>query len=191
VSVALLEVDALETGYSAPIIGPVTFCVERGQVVGLVGPNGIGKSTLLKAIADSAQIFGGTVSRRDGLTIAWMEQQQARLPEMPFDGWEYLRYAQATRHTPPERLASWLDQRVDSLSGGQFQFLRCWAALGGNAELVLLDEPTNNLDEDSADALRTILGRDGAGRSDRAVLIVSHDQKFLEGICDRVLDIRG
>jgi ATPase subunit of ABC transporter with duplicated ATPase domains len=79
VSVALLEVDALETGYSAPIIGPVTFCVERGQVVGLVGPNGIGKSTLLKAIADSAQIFGGTVSRRDGLTIAWMEQQQARL----------------------------------------------------------------------------------------------------------------
>jgi ATPase subunit of ABC transporter with duplicated ATPase domains len=191
VSATLLEVDALETGYSAPIIGPITFSVERGHVVGLVGPNGIGKSTLLKAIADNAQIFGGTVTRRDGLTIAWMEQQQARLPEMPFDGWEYLRYAQATRHAPPERLASWLDQRVDSLSGGQFQFLSCWAALGGSAELVLLDEPTNNLDDASADALRTILGHDGAGRSERAVLIVSHHRAFLEGICDRVLDICG
>ncbi len=190
-SVTLLEVEALETGYSAPIIGPITFSVERGHVVGLVGPNGVGKSTLLKAIADNAQIFGGTVTRKDGLTIAWMEQQQARLPEMPFDGWEYLSYAQATRHAPPERLASWLDQRIDSLSGGQFQFLSCWAALGGSAELVLLDEPTNNLDDASADALRTILRRDGAGRSNRAVLIVSHDQAFLEGICDRVLDIRG
>lgn len=190
-SATLLEVDALETGYSAPIIGPITFRVERGQVVGLVGPNGIGKSTLLKAIADNAQIFAGTVTRRDGLTIAWMEQQAPRLPEMPFDGWEYLRYAQATRHAPPERLASWLDQRVDSLSGGQFQFLSCWAALGGSAELVLLDEPTNNLDDASADALRAILRHDDASRSDRAVLIVSHDHAFLEGICDRVLDICG
>jgi zinc transport system ATP-binding protein len=185
----LLEVDALETGYSEPVIGPISFRVERGQVVGLVGPNGIGKSTLLKAIADGAQIFSGRVFRKDGLTIAWMEQQQVRLPEMPFNGWEYLRYAGATQHAPPDRLARWLDQRVDSLSGGQFQFLSCWSALGGNAELVLLDEPTNNLDEESADALRAILRHDGAARADRAVLIVSHDHAFLRGICDRVLDI--
>ena len=186
---ALLEVEALETGYSRPVIGPISFRVERGQVVALVGPNGSGKSTLLKAIADSAQIFAGRVVRKPDLTIAWMEQQQLRLAEMPFSGWEYLRFTGAVHEEPPPRLAAWLDRRVDSLSGGQFQLLSCWTALGSAAELVLLDEPTNNLDEESARALREFLTRDRAERGNRSVLIVSHDPAFLEGICDWALEV--
>jgi len=182
----LLEVDALETGYTSAIVGPVSFRIDRGQIVGLAGPNGSGKSTLLKAIADNANIFGGQVIRREGLTIAWMEQEHLRMPEMPFSGWEYLRFTDADHHAPPQRLVDWLDKRVDSLSGGQFQLLTCWMALGGTAELVLLDEPTNNLDEESAHVLRDVLARE---RGDRSILLVSHSPEFLEGLCDHVLEI--
>jgi ATPase subunit of ABC transporter with duplicated ATPase domains len=182
----LLQVDALETGYTSSIIGPISFRIDRGQIVGLAGPNGSGKSTLLKAIADDANIFRGQVVRREGLTVAWMEQEHLRMPEMPFTGWEYLRFTDATRHEPPPRLADWLDKRVDSLSGGQFQLLTCWMALGGAADLVLLDEPTNNLDEHSAHVLRDILARE---RGDRSILLVSHNPEFLEGLCDRVLEL--
>ncbi len=182
----LLEVDALETGYTSAIVGPISFRIDRGQIVGLVGPNGSGKSTLLKAIADNASIFGGQIIRREGLSIAWMEQEHRRMSEMPFSGWEYLRFTDADRQAPPQRLANWLDRRVDSLSGGQFQLLTCWMALGGTADLVLLDEPTNNLDEESAHVLRDILARE---RGDRSILLVSHNPEFLENLCDRVLEL--
>jgi ATPase subunit of ABC transporter with duplicated ATPase domains len=182
----LLEIDAVETGYAHPVIGPLSLRVGRGEIVGLAGPNGTGKSTLLKAIADTAQIFGGHITRKPGLTLAWMEQQHVRLGQMPFNGWEYLRYANAERHPPPPRLSGWLDQRVDSLSGGQFQLLSCWAALGTAAELVLLDEPTNNLDEESMSTLRDLLTE---RRGDRAVLLVSHERAFLEQVCSRVLEV--
>jgi ATPase subunit of ABC transporter with duplicated ATPase domains len=182
----LLQVDALVTGYTSAVVGPISFRIDRGQVVGLAGRNGSGKSTLLKAIADNANIFGGQVVRREGLTIAWMEQEHLRMAEMPFSGWEYLRFTDATRHEPPQRLADWLDKRVDSLSGGQFQLLTCWMALGSAADLVLLDEPTNNLDEESAHVLRDVLARE---RGDRSILLVSHNPEFLEGLCDRVLEL--
>ncbi|HSG64248.1 MAG TPA: ATP-binding cassette domain-containing protein [Gammaproteobacteria bacterium] len=182
----LLALDAVETGYAAPVIGPLSLRIDRGEIVGLAGPNGAGKSTLLKAIADGAQIFGGRITRKPGLTIAWMEQQHVRLARMPFNGWEYLRFANADEDAPPPRLRNWLDQRVDSLSGGQFQLLSCWTALGTKAELVLLDEPTNNLDEESMSALRDLLIQ---GRDDRAILLVSHDRDFLEQVSGRVVDV--
>jgi ATPase subunit of ABC transporter with duplicated ATPase domains len=184
---AILEIRALEAGYTAPIIGPVSFDILPGEVLGLVGPNGSGKSTLLKAIADDARVFAGEIRRKSGLDVAWMEQQAVRLPEMPFSGREYLHFAAADREPPPGQMLAWLDQRIDSLSGGQFQLLRCWAVLACEAELVLLDEPTNNLDTRSERALADALNRDYAERS---VLLVSHDRDFLKRVCDRVLEIR-
>jgi ATPase subunit of ABC transporter with duplicated ATPase domains len=183
---ALLDVRALEAGYSSAIVGPATFQVTAGEVLGLVGPNGSGKTTLLKAIADSARIFSGEICREAGLTIAWMEQQALRLAEMPFSGREFLRFAEADEASPPAQMLDWLDQRIDSLSGGQFQLLRCWAALASEARLVMLDEPTNNLDIDSEQALAAALTREYRGRG---VLLVSHDRAFLRHVCDRVLDV--
>ena len=183
---ALLEVHALEAGYAAPVVGPVSLHVDPGEVVGLVGPNGSGKSTLLKAIANHVRIFKGDIWRNPDASIAWMDQRPVRLPEMPFDGREYLRYAAATGEPPPPHLEGWLDQRVDSLSGGQFQLLRCWTALGTDSDLVLLDEPTNNLDRESEEILAEVLTRENDHRS---VLVVSYDRAFLERVCDRVIVI--
>ena len=182
----LIRVTGLEAGYEAPVVGPVSFSVAPGEVFGLVGPNGSGKSTILKAIADHVRIFDGDIALKPGLKIAWMDQQPVRLPEMPFSAKEYLRYADATREDPPAHLAAWLDQRVDSLSGGQFQLLGCWTVLGSRAELLLLDEPTNNLDIDSERTLIDILAQK---RDRRGVLLVSHDRNFLDRVCDRMLDV--
>lgn len=184
----LVQVDQLEAGYGTPVVGPLSFVVEPGEVIGLTGPNGAGKSTILKAIANGVHVFSGEIRKRDLMEIGWMEQHPARLVEMPFSGWEYLRYTGAREQDPPERMAIWLDQRVDSLSGGQFQILYLWAVLAGTAELLLLDEPTNNLDEESSaiveQALKAVRGR-------RAALVVSHERKFLETVSHRVLEVPG
>jgi zinc transport system ATP-binding protein len=185
-SETLVDLDAVEAGYTRAVVGPLSLRVDQGEIVGLAGPNGAGKSTLLMAIAGAAQIFGGHIRRKPGLTLALLEQQHVRLGQMPFDGWEYLRFAGADKDDPPPRLRDWLDHRVDSLSGGQFQLLCCFSALSTTADIVLLDEPTNNLDEHSMRTLRDLLVR---GRDDRAILLVSHDRGFLEQVCGRVLDV--
>jgi ABC-2 type transport system ATP-binding protein len=182
----LIHVTGLEAGYEAPVVGPVSFFVEPGEVFGLVGPNGSGKSTILKAIAGHVRVFDGNIELSPDLKVAWMDQQPVRLPEMPFSAREYLHYAEASREDPPAHLANWLDRRVDSLSGGQFQLLGCWTVLGSRADLLLLDEPTNNLDVESEQALIDILSHK---QDRRGVLLVSHDRNFLDQVCDRILEV--
>lgn len=183
----LLAAKDLQAGYGgAPVVGPLSFLVNGGEVIGFWGPNGCGKSTLLKAIANNARIVAGRLHKAPGLRLGWQLQQPVRLDEMPFSGWEYLRYAQAERERPPALLIPWLERRVDVLSGGQFQLLAVWAVLGSGAELVLLDEPTNNLDP-TGEAMLVDLVKVRRGR--RAVLLVSHERGFLERACDRVVEI--
>ena len=182
----LLVASGLVAGYTAPVIGPLSFSLHPGEVVGLWGANGCGKSTLLRAIAEKARIFAGHLERPSSLTLRWQMQQPTRLDEMPLDGHDYLRFAQADRAAPPARLAPWLHRRVDTLSGGQFQLLAVWSMLGGSADLVLLDEPTNNLDPGSEQLLAEMLRSE---QGHRAALVVSHERQFLEKACNRVLEI--
>lgn len=182
----MLSIAELRAGYEEAVMGPISFTIDAGEILGLAGPNGSGKSTLLKAIGGEARVFDGHITSKPRLTVAWMEQQPVRLPEMPFDGYEYLRFARADKAAPPAQMEQWLGQRIDSLSGGQFQLLACWTALGCQAELIILDEPTNNLDTESESTLENILLGD---RGQRGILIVSHDRSFLEKVCDRVLEV--
>ena len=185
-SLPLLQVEELEAGYHAPVMGPLSFQVNPGEIVGLAGPNGTGKSTLLKAVANGVHVFAGEIRKRAGLEIGWMVQQPVRLTEMPFSGWEYLRFTRGTAGQPPALMTRWLDQRVDSLSGGQFQLLCLWSVLNGSGELLLLDEPTNNLDQDAVQVVMSSLCED---QGNRAVVVVSHERQFLEQVADRVLEI--
>ena len=90
----LLRVEGLVAGHrTAPVIGPMTFTLSPGEVIGLWGANGVGKSTLLNAIAGTARPFAGTIRRRPGLTLAYQEQRPARLPLMPMTGRDLLRAA--------------------------------------------------------------------------------------------------
>jgi len=185
-TVELLRVEGLVAGYARPVIGPLSFSVSRGEVLGLWGGNGTGKSTVLNAIARGARILGGTVERAPGLTLAYQEQQPVRLPVMPLTGYDLLRTAGGDHAKPPEALAAILPRRIDTLSGGQYQLLCVWAALGSAMDLVLLDEPTNNLDPTTESRLVEILAEQ---RGRRAVLLVSHERRFLDAACSRVLAV--
>lgn len=196
-SAPLLRIDHLVAGYGRPVVGPISLEILPGEVVGLWGANGCGKSTLLNAIADRADVLAGRIVRRPGLVLAYQEQQPVRLPTMPVTGRELLGYAGASLEGLPADLQPALRQRLDRLSGGQYQLLCVWAALAGPADLILLDEPTNNLDPEREALLTAMLNRLGqttrghaGGRiAGRGVLLVSHERRFLDGACTRVVQI--
>jgi zinc transport system ATP-binding protein len=184
----LLELDGLVTGWSRPLIGPTSLSLRRGEVVGLWGANGCGKSTLLAAITGQARCFGGQIRRAAGLRLGVQTQAPVRMRPLPLTAREFLKIAGAdcSGAALPPTLEHLLPWRLDRLSGGQSQLLAVWAALAGGADLILLDEPTNNLDPDHSSVLGEMLA---AGREDRAVLLVGHERDFLERQCTRLMTL--
>lgn len=185
---ALLVLDQAVAGHGGPVTAPTSFALSRGECLGLLGPNGVGKSTLLHAVLGTARLWSGQIRRQAGLRLRHLPQRPARPAELPLTGREMLTHLGALAIPPPPSLARRLDQRVDRLSGGEYQLLCLWACLAGDADLVLLDEPTNNLDR-----AHTYLAAEeiNAERGRRATLIVSHDLAFLERTCTRVIDLAG
>jgi ATPase subunit of ABC transporter with duplicated ATPase domains len=188
----LLDVKALVAGWSRPIVGPVSLRLAPGEIVGLWGANGSGKSTLLSAIAGGARCFAGRVRRLPGLKVAVLPQAPVRFSPLPVTGRELLSIAGVVTSSGrgasdlPDSLARLLPQRLDRVSGGQHQLLSVWAALAGRGRLVLLDEPTNNLDPTHEALLGEFLA---ARAADRAVLLVSHERDFLAAHCTRVVEL--
>lgn len=182
----LLELDAVVAGYAGPVVGPVSFTLAAGEVLGLEGPNGVGKSTLLGAITGTSRCFSGKVHRAPGVRVAHHRQRPELPPEVPMLGRELLRLTGAERTPAPALLQPLLDRPLSAFSGGQFQFLQAWACLGGDASVVLLDEPTNNLDQSGMDALSDLLRQYAPGRG---VIMVSHEPDFLARHCSRIVEV--
>lgn len=186
----LLAVDMVQAGWSlaaGPVIGPVSFTVAAGEIVGLAGPNGAGKSTLLGAVSGGARVFSGRVALADGARLALQTQQLPDIDGVPICGAELLRLTGAPIAGLPPWLGHRLSLRMDELSGGQRQFLYLWACLAAPGEVVLLDEPTNNLDPAGVDFLATALRQRAAAGA--AIVLVSHDAEFLAGICQRTVNV--
>ena len=181
--IALTEVTA---GYDQPVVGPVSLTVAAGEVVALWGPNGSGKTTLLNAVGGSARVFGGTVLRRAGLQVAHQHQNPLPLDNVPLSGRELLALTRADPASLPEAVRPLLARRLSELSGGQLQFLQVWASLASPAALVLLDEPTNNVDPSGVRLLEAALhARDPA----RGFVLVSHDRRFVDGVATRLVEM--
>jgi zinc transport system ATP-binding protein len=187
---SLLTLHEAVAGYARPVSPPASFALARGETLGLAGPNGAGKSTLLKAVLGTARLHGGTLVVAAGARLACLPQRPQRLAETPLSGRDLLRCLGAEDLAPPARLKEKLALRADRLSGGEYQLLCLWACLAGDADLVLLDEPTNNLDPAHA---RLAAEEIAAGRERRATLVVSHDRAFLDAVCSRIvtLEARG
>ena len=181
----LFKTEQLVAGWHQPANLPFDLVLMAGEVVGLTGANGVGKSTLLAALAGRSRIFSGMLQTREGLRIALQTQDIPPVDGLPLSGRELLALTGASDQGLPSWLAERIDQRLDRLSGGQRHYLSLWAILHAPADLVLLDEPTNNLDAAGVSHLVAHLRERAAMGA--GVLVVSHDHEFVRQVCDRTL----
>ncbi|PZP60965.1 MAG: ABC transporter [Azospira oryzae] len=182
----LLELAGVRAGYGAPVVGPISFSVAWGEVVGLWGRNGSGKTTLLNAIAGAARVFDGRIVKPESARLAYQRQNAPPVAGLPVCAQDLIDLTGAHAERLPAFLKPMLRARLDTLSGGQRQFFQVWACLAAPADLVLLDEPTNHLDPWAETALAEALRSLGP---DRAVLLVSHERDFLDRVCHRIVEI--
>jgi len=183
---ALVVLDRVVAGYERPVVGPFSLAIEPGEVVAIIGPNGAGKTTLLNAITGVAHVFAGTVNRRPGLLVSHHAQGPLSLNNVPLSGSELLALTGTDLTGLPDAARPLLSRRLSELSGGQLQILQVWASLAAPVDLVLLDEPTNNLDVPTVAMLEAAIRARPAGR---AIVIVSHDRRFVESVASRVKEL--
>ncbi len=160
------------------IIQDVSFQIEKGKVIGLVGPNGGGKSTILKALLGLVPLSAGQIVFEKPLSFGYLPQRPPNSFDLPITVSEALHIYRATTPKAKELLARLkLNHIVHSplyqLSGGELQKVFFIIALAENPDLILLDEPSASIDSESDEALRQlILSEKQAGKS---IIIVSHD----------------
>jgi ATP-binding cassette subfamily F protein 3 len=179
-------------GDGRPLLDDVAFAVAFGERVGIVGPNGSGKSTLLRAIAGLVVPTDGEL--RLGLTVrvgyyaqeqetlppdqtplAWIRQQHALTEQAGITRLRHLLLTYEDMHAP-----------IGRLSGGQKSRLQFERLMLGDYNLLVLDEPTNNIDIASAEVLESALQT-----FQGTAIIVSHDRYLLDNAVDRILELPG
>ncbi|HFK1749208.1 TPA: ABC-F family ATP-binding cassette domain-containing protein [Bacillus cereus] len=188
----VLQVNDAIIGYDEnPIIEHVTMRLTRGDSVALVGPNGIGKSTLLKSIVNKLPLLNGDVSFGSNVSVGYYDQEQANLTSSK----RVLNELWDEYPLQPEKeirtiLGSFLFtgddvlKPVSSLSGGQKARLALAKLMMQKSNLLILDEPTNHLDLNSKEILENAL-IDYPG----TLLFVSHDRYFINRVTTTVVEL--
>lgn len=188
----VLSVDSLAVGYQDEKVSEsISFRAYRGESIALVGPNGIGKSTLLKTIIKRLPALAGTVSYGTNLSIGYYDQEQAELTSnkrILNELWDDypLKSEKEIRTVLGNFLFSGDDvlKIVSTLSGGEKARLALAKLMLEKANVLILDEPTNHLDLDSKEVLENAL-IDYPG----TILFVSHDRYFINRIATKVLEL--
>ncbi|MBT2578921.1 ABC-F family ATP-binding cassette domain-containing protein [Bacillus sp. ISL-8] len=183
--------DATIGYYQEPIIEHVNMRLTRGDSVALVGPNGIGKSTLLKSIVNKLQLLHGNVAFGSNVSVGYYDQEQANLTSSKRvlnELWdEYpLQPEKEIRTILGNFLFTGDDvlKPVSSLSGGQKARLALAKLMMQKSNLLILDEPTNHLDLNSKEILENAL-IDYPG----TLLFVSHDRYFINRVTTTVVEL--
>jgi ATP-binding cassette subfamily F protein uup len=180
-----------------PVVEDFSTRVMRGDKIGFIGPNGSGKTTLLKLILGELAPDAGTVRLGTKLAVAYFDQlrsaldDEATLADTISPGSDFVEVDGARKHVisylgdflfPPERARA----PVKSLSGGERNRLLLARLFSRPANVLVLDEPTNDLDIDTLELLETLL-QDYAG----TLLLVSHDRAFLDNVVTQTIASEG
>ena len=201
----------------------LTFGINRGRRVALVGANGAGKSTLLKLLSGQLAPMEGKVVRSKELKLGYLEQDPqfvkgATISDFIFASdnvqQQLIRRYEELLEDDPENYAeiervteeisnndAWeyehniktilgrldihhLEQKIETLSGGQKKRLALAQLLIANPEIYVLDEPTNHLDIDTIEWLESLLTE-----GNKTILLVTHDRYFLDNVCNEIIEI--
>ena len=194
----VFEADRISKAFDGvPVIRDFSVRIQRGDRIGLIGPNGSGKSTLLRLLLGELEPDDGTLRHGARLQVAYFDQQRERLdPEATVaesvnEGNTTVIVNGQPRHIigyladflfPRERAVS----PVKSLSGGERNRLLLARLFAKPANVLVLDEPTNDLDIETLELLEELIGD-----FDGTVLLVSHDRVFLDRIVTSTLAFEG
>ena len=195
----ILEIQHLEKAYGTqPILGDFTYTFKRGEKIGIVGPNGVGKSTLLNMIMGLEKADKGKITAGETLVFGYFSQQgipvddDKRVIDVVKDVAEYLPLADGTKLSASQFLLRFgfandtQYNAVGRLSGGERRRLFLMMVLIKNPNFLILDEPTNDLDIVTLATLEAFL-MDYSG----CVLVVTHDRYFMDKLVDHVFVFEG
>ena len=193
---SLLEVDRLSVRFGkVEVLSDLSFRVEKGRSLAVIGPNGVGKTVLFQALIGSLP-SEGTIRWAPGVRIGYVPQKLDLERDVPVTGMDFLRahgrLTQASKADMSRVLdlvgisSEVSDSPIGTLSGGQFQRLLVAFALLGNPSVLLLDEPTAGIDEPGQKRLNELIHRLRDERS-LTVLFISHELTVVYQYADDVL----
>ncbi|HET7267422.1 MAG TPA: ATP-binding cassette domain-containing protein [Oleiagrimonas sp.] len=194
----VITLEHITHGYAGRVlIDDFSTRIMRGDRIGIIGPNGAGKSTLLKIMLGQVEPQQGSATQGTSLEIAWFDQHRAQLDESlnavdnVAEGREFIElngkrthimgYLQDFLFTPERARAP-----ITRLSGGERNRLLLAKLFAQPANLLVMDEPTNDLDVETLELLEDLLGN-----YQGTLLLVSHDREFLDNVVTSTLVLEG
>ncbi len=194
----VIEVDHLKKGYGDRLlVDDLTFRLPRSGIVGVIGPNGAGKTTLFRMLVGQDTPDGGTLRIGETVKIAYVDQSRATLAGDK-NVWQEISGGEeklllGKREVASRAYCSWFgfkgadqQKKVGTLSGGERNRVQLAKLLKEGGNLILLDEPTNDLDVETLRALEQAL-LDFPG----CAVIITHDRWFLDRIATHILAFEG
>jgi len=194
----VIEADHLEKGFGETLlIDGLSFKLPPGGIVGVIGPNGAGKTTLFRMIVGQDKPDDGTIRVGDTVKLGYVDQSRDTLDgkktvfEEISGGNDMIKLG--AREVPARAYVGWFNfkgadqqKKVGQLSGGERNRVHLATMLKSGANLILLDEPTNDLDVETLSSLEAAL-EDFPG----CAVIISHDRFFLDRIATHILSFEG
>ena len=194
----VIEAENLQKGFDGrSLINGLSFSLPRNGIVGVIGPNGVGKSTLFKTIVGLEPLDGGNLKVGETVKISYVDQNRANIDpekslwEVVSDGLDYIQvgnvempsraYVSAFGFKGPDQ-----QKKAGVLSGGERNRLNLALTLKQGGNLLLLDEPTNDLDVETLASLENAL-LEFPG----CAVVVSHDRWFLDRVATHILAWEG
>lgn len=187
----VMNIRNLKIGYDSPITSPINIEVSKGDHIAIIGPNGVGKTTLIKTIAQRQNQLEGEITFGANLQIGYYDQKQAEFKSnKTIIDYVWDQYPTMNEKDIRAILGRFLfvqddvKKVINDLSGGEKARLQLALLMLQRDNVLILDEPTNHLDIDSKEMLEQAL-KDFEG----TILFVSHDRYFINQLANKVFDL--